>query len=280
MKTRLLFLTALIFLGFNGMAQIEMPAPSPTFTVSGKIGFSEVSVTYSRPSAKGRTVFGELVPYDQIWRTGANASTKISFSEDVMLEGKLLQAGEYALYTIPGKEEWTIILSNNLELWGSMGYNNDDDALRFTVPAQSVSSHYETFTISFSDFTSNSAYLNFKWEKSKAKFKIENEVDAKVMSQIKDQVIDNTPSDAGVYFQAATYYFNTDRDMNDALQFVNASIEGGNERYWVVHLKAKILAKLGKKMEAKQAAEASMALAEEAGNPDYVRLNEKLIAEL
>lgn len=264
----------------TAFGQIQMPAPSPTFTLSGTVGLADVSVTYSRPSANGRAIFGDLVPYDEIWRTGANASTKIKFSDEVMLEGNKVPAGEYALYTIPGKETWTFILSKNLTWWGVVGYDPAKDLLRFEVPAKEVSSHYETFTISFSDFTMNTAYLNLKWEKSKAKFKIENEVEGKIMAQIKAQVIDATPSDKGVYYQAANYYFNTDKDLNQALDFINKGIVKGEEKYWQVHLKAKILAKLGNSKEAEKAAQQSIELAKTAGNMDYVRLNEKLIAEL
>ncbi|WP_286756771.1 DUF2911 domain-containing protein [Roseivirga sp. UBA838] len=264
-----------------GYAQIQMPAASPTFELKGTVGLSEVKVVYSRPSAKGRKVAGELIPYNEVWRTGANASTKISFSEDVKLEGNPVPAGEYALYTIFTEEEATIILSKNLTWWGSLGYDSKDDLLRFKVPVKHPSSHYETFTISFSDFTMNSAYLNMKWEHTKAMFKIESDVDAKVMAQIKSQVIDGSPQNPGVYFQAAGYYYDTERDAQQALEWVNKAIEGsGQKQYWVIHLKAKLLARLGKNTEAKAAAQESMKLAEEGGNPDYVRLNQKLIAGL
>ncbi len=274
-------LTLLLFFGvFTAFGQIDMPPPSPTFTVGGTVGLADVSVTYARPSAKGRTIFGDLVPYGELWRTGANASTKIKFSDDVIIEGKAVPAGEYALYSIPGKETWTFILNKDLTLWGIAGYDEAQDQIRFDVPAKEVSSHYETFTISFSDFTMNSAYLNLKWEKSKAKFKIENEVDSKIMEQIKAQVIDATPENTGTYYQAASYYFSADKDLNQALDFINKGIVEGDEKYWQVHLKAKILAKLGKNKEAEKAANQSIELAKTAGNMDYVRLNEKLIASM
>lgn len=270
----------LIFMSSAAYGQIKMPAASPTFELSGTIGLSKVKVVYSRPSAKGRQVFGDLVPYGEVWRTGANSSTKLSFDQTVILEGNSLEAGDYALYTIPGIDEWTIIISNNTELWGAQGYDEKDDILRFNVPAKSVSSHYESFTISFSDFTMNSAYLNMKWEKSKAKFKIEQDIDSQVMAQIKEQVIDAEPENAGVYYQAANYYFIADKDNKMALDFINKAIEGGQDRYWTYHLKAKIQARLGMKMEAETTAKKSIEKAREAGNMDYVRLNEKLIAEL
>lgn len=263
------------------IGQIQMPPASPTFELKGTVGLADVKVVYSRPSARGRVVAGELIPNNEVWRTGANASTKISFSTDVLLEGNPVPAGEYALYSIFTEEEATIILSKNLSWRGAIGYDAKDDLLRFKVPVKHPSSMYETFTISFSDFTLNSANLNLKWEHTKAMFKIESKVDDVVMAQIKEQLIDNTPSNPGVYFQAAGYYYDMEKNDEMALGWVNKAIEGSSQKqYWVIHLKAKLLARLGKKVEAKTAAEESMKLAEEGGNPDYVRLNEKLIDSL
>jgi len=280
MKKIILLLSA-FSLTFLAEAQIAMPAPSPTFELKGTIGLAEVNVVYSRPSARGREVAGNLIPYNEVWRTGANASTKITFSKDVKLNGNPVPAGEYALYTQFSEETATIILSKNLSWWGAMGYDPKDDLLRFDVPVKHPSSMYETFTISFSDFTMNSANLNMKWEHTKAMFTIESEVDKYVMADIESQVIDATPTNAGVYFQAAGYYYDTERDSKLALEWVNKAIEGNPQKqYWVVHLKAKLLARMGMNKEAQAAAKESMELAKEGGNPDYVRLNEKLIESL
>lgn len=261
--------------------QIAYPPASPTFELKGTVGLTEVKVVYSRPSAKGRKVAGELIPFNEVWRTGANASTKISFSTDVKLNGNPVPAGTYALYSLFTEEEATIILSKNLELWGAIGYDPKDDQLRFKVPVKHPSSHYETFTISFSDFTMNSANLNLKWEHTKVLFNIESEVDAIVMKQIKEQVIDASSADANTYFQAATYFFETNRDTEQALEWVNKAIKLRKEKaYWIVHLQAKLLARLKRKEAATAAAKESIELAQLAGNPDYVRLNEKLIASL
>ena len=278
---KLTYLFACLLIASQAFGQIKMPAPSPTFELKGTVGLTDVKVVYSRPSAKGREVAGNLIPYNEVWRTGANASTKISFSTDVKLNGNAVPAGDYALYTQFTEETATIILSKNLTWWGSVGYDSSEDQLRFEVPVKHPSSMYETFTISFSDFTMNSANLNMKWEHTKAMFKIESEVDPLVMADIKAQVIDATPENPGVYFQAAGYYYETNRDANLALNWVNKAIEGSKQKqYWVVHLQAKLLARLGKNAEAKAAAEESMELAKAGGNPDYVRLNEKLIADM
>jgi len=263
------------------MAQIQVPPASPTFEVQGTIGLTEVHLVYSRPSAKGRVVAGDLIPYGEVWRTGANASTKISFSTDVWIEGHKVPAGQYALYTIFNEQEATVILSKNLELWGAIGYSAADDQLRFNVPVKHPTSSYETLTMSFSDFTMNSANFNIKWDHTKVMFSIVSQVDELVMSQIKQQVIDNTPANPGVYFQAAGYYFDTQKDDRMALEWVDKAIAGNEQKqYWVVHLKAKILARLGEKSAAKAAAESSIELAKAAGNPEYVRLNNQLIADL
>lgn len=278
-KINLIFLALILVV--SAQAQIKMPPPSPTFELKGTVGLADVKVVYSRPSARGREVAGNLIPYNEVWRTGANASTKISFSQDVKLNGNSVPAGEYALYTQFTEETATIILSKNLSWWGAMGYDAQDDLLRFDVPVKHPSSHYETFTVSFSDFTMNSANLNMKWEHTKAMFTIESDVDANVMADIKAQVIDAAPENPGVYFQAAGYYYDTERDSEMALDWVNKALAGSKaKQYWVVHLKAKLLARMGKKNEAKMAAEESIALAKAGGNPDYVRLNEKLIATL
>ena len=278
---KLTYLFVCLFLATSAFAQIQMPAPSPTFELKGTVGLTEVKVVYSRPSAKGREVAGNLIPYNEVWRTGANASTKITFSTDVKLNGNPVPAGEYALYTQFTEEVATIILSKNLSWDGSLGYDAKDDLLRFEVPVKHPSSMYETFTMSFSDFTMNSANLNMKWEHTKAMFTIESEVDPIVMAQIKAQVIDATPVNPSIYYQAAGYYYDTERDSDLALEWVNKAIEGNNQKqYWVVHLKAKLLVRLGKKNEAMAAAKESIELAKAGDNPDYVRLNEKLIADM
>ncbi len=272
-------LLAILLVSEFALAQINIPAVSPTFEEKGMVGFAEVKVVYSRPSARGRKVAGNLIPYGEVWRTGANASTKISFSEAVKLDGHPVPAGEYALYTIFSEEKATIILSKNLTLWGAAGYNPGEDALRFDVPVKHPSSHYETFTISFSDFTRNTANLNLKWENTKAMFSIESEVDSRVMADIKSQLIDGTPEDKDSYYDGAEYYYDTNRDSKLALSWIDQAIVASKEpKYWMWHLKAKLQARLNQKVEAIGTAKKAMDLAKVAGNMDYVRLNEDLIA--
>ncbi len=279
-KTILTLLCALMALSLN--AQLRTPPASPTFELKGTVGMTEVKVVYSRPSAKGRNVFGQLVRFDEVWRTGANASTKISFNEDVKIEGQPVAAGTYALYTIPGEETFTIILNSNTGLWGKDGYNPEEDVLRVKVPTKHPSSHYETFTISFSDFRFNSAKLNMKWEKTKAVFTIESDVDSQVMAYIKEHLIDGNTAKDSDYYAAASYYYEHGKDNQKALNWIKKAIEitGEKAKYWEYHLKAKVLYRLEYYEDAKKAANTSKSLANTAGNKDYVRLNENLLGQI
>jgi hypothetical protein len=259
--------------------QIEMPQASPASSIAQKIGLTDVKIEYSRPSSKGRKIFGELVPYGDVWRTGANAATIISFSTDVLIERLKVPKGSYALYAIPGKNEWTIILSKNIGLWGAVGYNPEDDLLRFKVKPGKTGQKYETMEINFVDMTDTGASVAIKWEQVRVKFRIETEVDGIVMNQIKALVIDQEPSNPGLYYQAANYYFTTNKDLTTALNWINKSVES-DPKYWTMHLKAKIELAIGKKKEAIESANKSMEMARDAKNPDYVGLNERLIRSI
>lgn len=275
------FLTILSSIVFNGAIaqQINMPQASPSAKISQKIGLTDVSIEYARPSMKGRKIFGELVPYGDVWRTGANAATLLSFSTDVKIEGQPVNAGVYALYSIPDKEEWTIILSSNTKLWGAVGYNATDDVLRVNVKSGKTGQRYETMEFNFVDMTDNSAFVAIKWENTKVSFKIETEVDDIVMAQIKELVIDKDVTNPGLYYQAANYYYINKKDLRMAYDWINKSV-ADDSKYWTMHLKAKIEADLGMKKEAIESANKSMEMAKEAKNPDYVGLNERLIRSL
>ena len=185
-----LVLLAFLFAGFSSFAQqLQMPQASPSAKISQKVGLTDVTVDFSRPSTKGRKIFGELVPYGEIWRTGANGATILTFSTEVIIGGQKVPAGSYALYSIPGKASWTMILSKNTKLWGAIGYNQSEDQLRFTVTPSKTSKKYESFEISFNNLTDNSADLSVKWEQTRVDFTIATEVDPIVMADIRKQVI-------------------------------------------------------------------------------------------
>lgn len=259
--------------------QIQMPQASPAASISQKIGLTDVSIEYSRPSMRGRKIFGELVPYGEVWRTGANAATIITFKTEVKIEGNTVPAGVYALYSIPDKNEWTIILSSNTKLWGAVGYNQEDDFVRFKVKPGKTGQKYETMEINFVDISDTGTSVAIKWENTRVKFRIETEVDSIVMGQIKELVLDQEPENPGLYYQAANYYFTNNKDMNQAYDWISKSVSS-DAKYWTMHLKAKIELALGKKKEAIESAKKSMDMAREAKNPDYVGLNERLIKSI
>lgn len=282
MKTKSILLLFTIFFVISTLAlgqQIQMPQASPSATISQKIGLTDVSIEYSRPSTKGRKIFGELVPYGEVWRTGANAATIINFKNDVKIEGNLVPAGSYALYSIPDKNEWTIILSKNTKLWGAVGYDPSDDLVRFKVKPGKTGQKYETMEINFIDMTDTGATIAMKWENTRVKFRIETEVDSIVMAEIKALVIDKEAENPGLLYQAANYYFTNNKDINQAYDWITKSVSE-DPKYWTMHLKAKIELALGKKKEAIESATKSMEMAKEAKNPDYVGLNERLIKSI
>jgi tetratricopeptide (TPR) repeat protein len=258
-------------------AQLRTPVLSPRSTLTQVVGVADVTIDYSRPSMRGRKIMGGLVPFGVVWRTGANASTKISFTDDAMLDGNKVPAGEYALYTLPGKDEWAIILSKNLGAGGN--YPEGEDVIRFAVKPMKSSETIQSFTIDITDLKQNSANVQLAWENTVVKFKMEFDADTKIMSEIDKAMADMQQRNANVYFQAANYYFGNGKDMQKALQWVNKSIELNEGPFFVLRLKSRILAELKDYKAAIETAELSKAKAQEAGNQQFVKFNEDAIAE-
>lgn len=256
--------------------QLQMPQASPSAKIAQQVGLTQVSVDYSRPSTRGRKIFGELVPFGQVWRTGANGATIFNFSTEVMIDGKIVPAGSYALYSIPDKSEWIMILSKNTQLWGAIGYNSADDFMRWSAPASKTSKKYESFEISFNKLTDNSADVSLKWEQTRVDFTITTEVDPIVMADIQKQVIDANTTNPALLYQAASYYFTNRKDLPQAYEWIKTSTDS-DPKYWTMHLRAKIELAMGMKTEALESANKSKAMAQEAKNPDYVGLNDRLI---
>jgi hypothetical protein len=251
------------------------PQPSPGQTIKQDFGISSVELTYSRPGMKGRKIFGDLVPYGKVWRTGANMATVLKLNDDVTIGGQLLKAGQYALYTVPGPDEWEVIINKGYEKSGTE-YDQKEDVLRFKVKPSKLDAPLETFTMQFENIKPGSMDLHIMWEKTDVAVPIVTDYDSKVMAQINSLMTkDNRP-----YFQAGMYYLESGRDLNQAVTWFDKALEQNPDAYWVYHQKANALAKLGKKTEAKTAAEKSMELARQQKNEDYVRLNERLIANL
>ena len=280
-KTILGFMLSAALLVGAGSVQaqgIKMPAPSPMQKVEQAVGLATVSVDYSRPSMKGREVFGSLIPYGQLWRTGANASTKIKFTEDVTIEGNKIPAGEYSLYTIPNKDEWTVIINKNTKLWGNDGYKQEEDQARFTAKTQKNSRKVESFTINFTNLKSDATDVELLWDDVIVPFTIKTDVDSKVMGQIQEQVISNQNATPALYAAAANYYFETNRDLKQAHEWMKKANEK-DAKFWNLHTQAKIEAKMKNYKAAIKTAEKSKEMAKAANNNDYVNMNEKAIAE-
>ncbi len=279
MKNKL-FVLSLWVIGLIGVstvqAQVAAPAPSPLCEITQKVGLGEVKIVYSRPGKRGREVMGELVSYGRVWRTGANQRTQIHFSEAVKLQGTEVPAGKYAMLTVPGEESWEIILSDNLT--GSpMDVAGDEKTIRFEASAKQMDMTIETFTIMINDIRDASASIYLMWENTMVPIEMELNTDEKVLASIEKTMAGPSQND---YFAAASYYYNHDKDMDQALEWIENSMNDNETRYWVVTMKARILTKMSKKEEALATAEKALKLAEEGGNPDYVKINQDLIASL
>ncbi|TGE16790.1 DUF2911 domain-containing protein [Hymenobacter elongatus] len=269
--------SALFFAAPTAEAQIATPAASPKSTVMQRVGLTDVTITYSRPSAKDRAIFGSIVPFGKRWRTGANQTTTIKFSDDVTLEGKKVPAGEYGLYTIPNKAEWLIVLNKSTKQGADVdGFKDDQDVVRFSAKTYKLGSKVETFTIGFSDLTPATANVDMMWELTGAKFKLGTDVDPKVMAQIDEKVIKNASASANDMAAAAVYYYDNDKDMKQALTWIQKANEK-DPKFWNVHTEAKIKMKMKDYKGATASAEQSRKLALDAKNADYVKMNEDLI---
>jgi hypothetical protein len=257
---------------FSKAQNLVTPQISPTEEIKQNFGLSQIEVSYSRPGVKGRKIFGDLVPYNKVWRTGANNATTITFGDDVMINGTKIQAGKYGLLSIPGENEWTIIITKQTDVTNPSAYKQDQDVLRIPVKSYTLPFSIESFTISFNDITSNSCNLELMWDSAYVQLPITTDVDTKVMAQIK-QTMEN---DNHPYFAAAVYYIENGKDLNQAVEWLDKAIAQNPDGYFIYYQKARALAKLGKKQDAIAASNKSIELAKAAKNDDYVALNEKL----
>ena len=259
--------------------QIKTPAPSPSAEIEQVIGLTEVEVEYSRPSMRGRTIFGDLVPFGKVWRTGANARTKISFSTDVTIDGKELKEGSYGLFTIPSAESWEIIFYTEADGGGAPSELDDAKvALRLSAKSNSMNFKMETFTIGFGDLADpGSAKMYLMWEQTSVGIKIGVPTDEITMKSIESTMAG--PSN-GDYYQAAVYYLNSGKDLNQAKEWIDKAISGNDSPpFWQLRQQSLIYAATGDKKGAVTIAEKSLAASEKAGNADYIKMNKESIAE-
>lgn len=228
-------------------AQLKLPAASSQQTLTQNLGISQITVNYSRPNVKGRTIFGGLEPYGEVWRTGANGATTLAFTGDVFIDGKKISAGTYALFTIPGKKIWTIILNKGAQQWGAYTYKQSDDVLRFTVIPEELKNTVETFTISFPEVSTTEAKLNIAWANTSVTFPIVVNQDAEIMASI-DQAMQG---DKKPYLAAAQYYLNNDKNLDQALAWADEAVKANPELPYPYYWKAQIQLKKVIKQEQK-----------------------------
>lgn len=277
-----LLVVAMAFMFVVSEAQIKTPAASPAGSVSSIVGLTDVKIEYFRPSLKGRKIFGEkdvMYPHGTIWRTGANSGTKISFSDNVKVEGINVPKGEYLIFTWPGAGEWTVSLYKDLSIVGNTDdYDASKEAAKFKVKTKKLAEKVETFTISIDDIApdNKSAEVTLAWENTAVPFTVAVDYDAEVMKSIEA----STKVNPGNYFQAAVYYLENGKDLNKALTWINLALESNKNAFWMLHQKAKIQKALGDKKGAIETATASLNSAKEANNRDYQTMNQDLIKSL
>ncbi len=261
---------------YTAPAQLKTPAPSPTQTLKQDFGLSSIELSYSRPGVKGRKIFGDVVPFGKVWRTGANGATTLTFSDDVTIGGTKIPAGKYGLLSIPNQDNWTLIITRQLNVTSPAAYKAENDVVRIPVQAISLPFSIESFTMLFADITPSSCNLQLLWENTMVVLPITTEIDSKIMAQIKAQV----ESDSRPYFNAAMYYMDNGKDLSKALEWFNRSLEQNPGAFFILYQKAVCLGKLGRKQEAIDTANQGITAAQAAKNDDYVELNKKLIASL
>lgn len=267
MKQLLLPAAALLLSVQVATAQIKLPQASPSATVTQTVGTTDITVTYSRPSARGRAIFGSLIPYGQLWRTGANMATKLTTSTDLTVEGQTLPAGSYAIFSIPEQSEWTLIFNKNTNQGGTADYKQDQDALRVKIKAQPAGDKLETFTISFGDLTDSTATLNLMWADVKAVANVAVDASANAAANV-DKAVADKPNDPAVLQAAAGYNLSKGRNLDQSLDWVNKAI-GAKETFRNLFLKAQLLGKLGRYAEAVPVAQRALQLGESSNDPAF-----------
>lgn len=276
-KTILILFVTLLTSSIN--AQIETPAPSPFQKIEQKVGLTSVIVEYSRPSMKGRKIFGGIEAYGKVWRTGANENTKITFSTDFMLDGKSLKKGTYALYTIPNKTTWDVILYTDTNNWGIPAkWDENKVAAKITVTPINMPMDVETFTITFDDLTNNSAVLGILWENVYVPLKFETPTDKMVSKSIEKIMAGPSANDM---YAAAVYYLEANKDIQIAKTWIDKAVvlTAKQPKFWYLRQQSLIHAKAGNKNTAIEAAKKSLELAKQAGNSGYVKMNKASLKE-
>ena len=275
---KILLLSAIFCYSFIS-GQIKSPQPSPTATITQKVGVSDISVEYSRPGAKGREIFGGLVSYGKMWRTGANKATKITFNENCVFGGAKVKKGSYSLFTIPGEKEWRVVLNKNTELWGVGEYDEENQVCSIVAKAIDTKDFTESFTIDFGTFQSFSAIMSLKWANTKIDIKIES-LEAKKLEKQYLELLTKGPS-ANDYYNGAKFFADNTSEYEMALEWINTAIKKRPDAFWMQFHKARILKKMGNNKESISVAEGVIELAREKKDDyGYIKRSEDLIKSI
>ncbi len=282
LKKKIIMRYVLLFMSLLAIGQVRVPAPSPNSIVKETVGLTSIELDYNRPSARGRVIFGDLVPFGRLWRTGANKNSMITFSDKVKIEGKELPKGTYAVFATPKANDWDVVFYTDTENWGvPQNFDQAKVALQTTVKTMQLPNHVETFTMALSNFTNDSALINIMWEKTGVALKVEVPTKDIALNNIKKALAGPSAAD---YFAAAQYFFSAELDINEALTMINkaAELTANNAKgtpFWYLRLKSLIQHKAGDKKGAIETAKLSLAASEEANNADYIKMNKDSIAE-
>ena len=275
---RVLIVLALIISHFAVEAQVRIPETSPKAVVKQVVGLTDVEIVYSRPSSKGRSVLGNLVPFGQLWRTGANDNSTISFSDDVVINGKTLKKGKYAIYTIPNIQSWEVLFYTTTDNWGTpKEFDESKVALKTTVNEEALTKPVETFTLAINNLDTSSATLDISWENSYVSLKFEVPTKKLAIASIEKTLAGPTPEE---YYTAAQYYYQTNSDITKGRAYIDKAVEmSKNVPFYYLRLKSLIQAKEGDKKGAIETAQLSISASEAAGNKEYVDMNKASIDE-
>ncbi|MGH2648813.1 MAG: DUF2911 domain-containing protein [Ginsengibacter sp.] len=279
MKNFMIIALSIFILFASSDAQVNMPAPSPTQKIIQDFGLGKIELTYSRPGIKGRQAFGEnseLVPLGKPWRTGANAATKIYFSDIVSIGGTSLDSGSYVIYTIPNKSQWDIVFSKGTAYPGADGFKESDDVLHYKAPVTTIKEKIETFTMQFANMKNESCELHLRWGNTDVSVPITTNIKERIRTQLETALQgDNKP-----YYQAANFYYDYDENYSKALEYINKATDENPKAFFMFLQKARIQKAMGDKAGAKASALKTIELAKEAKNADYVNFGNKLLKQL
>jgi Protein of unknown function (DUF2911) len=273
---KLLFACSIMFAATMATAQVKMPAPSSTQKIKQDFALGNIELTYSRPSVKGRKVFGDLVPMGKLWRTGANGATILKFNDPVEMGGKKIDTGSYALYTIPAEGSWEIILNKGITNWGIDGYTDSADVVRFKVPAMKTANAIESFTMQFANIKPESCELHIMWDKTVVSVPIK----ALIKDRLRASIEQALEGEKKPYWQAAQFYNEYDNNPTKALSNITSAVEANPKAYWMWIYKAKIELAMGNKKAAMESSKKSLELAKADDNADYVKMNQDLMKKL